>query len=40
MGRPVNEEVVLEHWSDILRLAAGIKTLSLKPSAMLRKLGA
>ena len=40
MGRPVNEEVVLEHWSDILRLAAGIKTLSLKPSSMLRKLGA
>ena len=40
MGRPVNEEVVLEHWSDVLRLAAGIKTLSLKPSSMLRKLGA
>ena len=40
MGRPVNEKVVLEHWSDILRLAAGIKTLSLKPSSMLRKLGA
>ena len=40
MGRPVNAEVVLEHWSDILRLAAGIKTLSLKPSSMLRKLGA
>ena len=28
MGRPVNEEVVLEHWSDILRLAAGTKTLT------------
>ena len=40
MGRPVNEEVVLEHWSDVLRLAAGIKTLSLKASSMLRKLGA
>ena len=40
MGRPVNEGVVLEHWSDVLRLAAGIKTLSLKPSSMLRKLGA
>ena len=40
MGRSVNEEVVREHWSDILRLAAGIKTLSLKPSSMLRKLGA
>ena len=40
MGRPVNEKVVREHWSDILRLAAGIKPLSLKPSSMLRKLGA
>ena len=40
MGRPVNEGVVLEHWSDVLRLAAGIKTVSLKPSSMLRKLGA
>ena len=40
MGRPVNEEVVRDHWRDILRLAAGIKTLSLKPSSMLRKLGA
>ena len=40
MGRPVNEEVVREHWSDVLRLAAGIRTQSLKPSSMLRKLGA
>ena len=40
MGRPVNEEVVLEHWRDVLRLAAGIKTLSLKASSMRRKLGA
>ena len=40
MGRPVNEVAVRECWSDVLRLAAGIKTLALKPSAMLRKLGA
>jgi len=40
MGRPVNEEVVLEHWIDVLRLTAGIRTLSLKPSSMSRKLGA
>ena len=40
MGRAVNEEVVLEHWTDVLRLAAGIKTVSLRPSSMLRKLGA
>ena len=38
MGLPVNEDVVREHWSDVLRLAAGIKTLSLKPSSMLHKL--
>ena len=40
MGRPINEDVVLEHWSDVLRLTAGIKTMSVKPSSMLRKLGA
>ena len=40
MGRPINEVAVLECRSDVLRLAAGIKTLSLKPSSMLRKLGA
>ena len=40
MGRPINEDVVLEHWSDVLRLTAGIKTVSVKPSSMLRKLGA
>ena len=33
-------EVVLEHWNDALRLTASIKTVSVKPSAMLRKLGA
>ena len=40
MGKPINEEVVLEHWNDALRLTASIKTVSVKPSAMLRKLGA
>ncbi len=41
MGRPINESVVLDHWgSDIMRLAASIKTGSAKPSHMLRKLGA
>ena len=34
MGRPINEDVVLEHWSDVLRLTAGIKTVSVKPSSM------
>ena len=41
MGRPINESVVLDHWgSDVTRLAASIKTGSVKPSHMLRKLGA
>ena len=40
MGKPINEEVVLEHWNDALRLTANIKTVSVKPSAMPRKLGA
>ena len=40
MGKPINEEVVLEHWNDALRLTARIKTVSVTPSAMLRKLGA
>ena len=40
LGKPINEDVVLEHWNDTLRLTASIKTGSVKPSAMLRKLGA
>ena len=40
MGRPVNESVVLDHWGDTMRLTASIKTVSVKPSHMLRKLGA
>ena len=40
MGKPINEEVVLEHWNDALRLTASIKTVSVKPAAMLRNLGA
>ena len=40
MGKPINEEVIRQHWGDILRLAASIRNKSLKPSAILRKLGA
>jgi TnpA family transposase len=40
MGKPINQDVVLDHWGDVLRLTASIKTVSVKPSAMLRKLGA
>ncbi len=40
MGRPINEEVIRQHWGDVLRLAASIRDGSLKPSSILRKLGA
>ena len=40
MGRPINEEVIRQHWNDIMRLAASIRNKSLKPSVILRKLGA
>ena len=40
MGKPINEEVIRQHWGDIMRLAASIRDKSLKPSAILRKLGA
>jgi TnpA family transposase len=40
MGKPINEEVILQHWGDVMRLAASIRNGSLKPSAILRKLGA
>jgi TnpA family transposase len=40
MGRPINEEAVLGHWDDALRLAVSTQQGAVKPSAMLRKLGA
>ena len=40
MGRPIHEAVILDHWGDVMRLTAGIKTQAVQPSAMLRKLGA
>ena len=40
IGKPINEDVVLDHWGDVLRLAASIKNGSVKPSGILRKLGA
>jgi TnpA family transposase len=40
MGKPINEEVILSHWDDVVRLAASVKNGSVKPSALLRKLGA
>ena len=40
IGKPINEEVIRQHWGDIMRLAASIRDRSLKPSEILRKLGA
>ena len=40
IGKPINEEVIRQHWGDIMRLAASIHDRSLKPSGILRKLGA
>lgn len=40
MGKPIHETVILDHWGDVMRLTAGIKTGAVRPSAMLRKLGA
>jgi TnpA family transposase len=40
IGKPINEEVIRQHWGDIMRLAASIRGKSLKPSEILRKLGA
>ena len=40
MGKPINEDVIRQHWGDIMRLTASIRDRSLKPSAILRKLGA
>lgn len=40
IGKPINEEVIRQHWGDIMRLAASIHDRSLKPSEILRKLGA
>ncbi len=40
IGKSFNEEVFQQHWGDIMRRAASIRDKSLKPSEILRKLGA
>jgi len=40
MRRPINEDIIRQHWGGVLRLAASIRDGSLKPSSILRKLGA
>lgn len=39
IGNPINEAVIRDHWGDVLRLAASVKTGAVKPSALLKKLG-
>ncbi|RWK37890.1 Tn3 family transposase [Mesorhizobium sp.] len=38
IGVPINAGFILEHWDDLLRLAASIKTKTVAPSTLLRKL--
>jgi len=40
MGRKVRTDVVREHWGDILRLVASLKSGHAAPSVMMRKLAA
>ncbi|MXX89975.1 MAG: Tn3 family transposase [Boseongicola sp. SB0677_bin_26] len=40
MGRPTDEDVTRQRRGDVLRLAASVRDGSLKPSSILRKLGA
>ena len=41
MVKPINDEVILSHWdNEVIRLAASARTGDIKPSAMLKKLGA
>jgi len=40
MGRPINVDVIAQHLGEVMRIAASIQDGSLKPSSMLRKLGA
>ena len=39
IGSPIKDDVILQHWSDTIRLAGSAKTKAVKPSASLRKLG-
>ena len=40
MGSPIKDEVVIQHWGDVMRLAGSAKASTIKPSSTLRKLGA
>jgi TnpA family transposase len=40
IGVPINTALILEHWDDLLHLAASITTHSVAPSTILKKLAA
>lgn len=40
IGAPINTALILEHWDDLLHLAASITTRSVAPSMILKKLAA
>ena len=40
MGRPINTDIILECWDEVVRLAASLKAKTVAPSVMLKKLSA
>ncbi|WP_143151043.1 Tn3 family transposase, partial [Agrobacterium pusense] len=40
IGAPINADLILDHWDDLLHLAASITTRSVVPSTILKKLSA
>lgn len=40
IGAPINTSLILDHWDDLLHLAASITTRSVVPSTILKKLSA
>jgi TnpA family transposase len=40
IGAPINTALILEHWDDLLRLAASITTRAVAPSTILKRLSA
>ncbi|MCA2378005.1 Tn3 family transposase, partial [Agrobacterium genomosp. 3 str. RTP8] len=40
IGAPINTALILDHWDDLLHLAASITTRSVVPSTILKKLSA
>lgn len=40
IGAPINTALILEHWDDLLRLAASITTRTVAPSVILKRLSA